>query len=98
MKADQFRQTGEELESFNGYVLASTWLQCSPAEGVGGPFTKSGGRSNLGSDKDDSAAWNADIDAGILWWLEFDRDAYDYASARSTASPLAYPSTRVSSR
>lgn len=81
MKADQLKQTREELERFNGYVLASTWLQCSPAERVGGPFTNPGGQSNLGSGANENAAWNTDIDAihpdaGILWWLEFIRDTY----------------------
>jgi len=81
MKADQLRQTRDELERFNGYVLASTWLQCGPAQGVGGPFTQPGGRSNLGSATDEPAAWNTDIDtidpeAGILWWLEFLRETY----------------------
>jgi arylsulfatase A len=81
MKADQLRQTAEEIERFNGYVLASTWLQCGPAEGIGGPFTDPGGRSRLGSGEDEDAAWNRDIDtvhpdAGILWWLEFVRQRY----------------------
>jgi len=81
MKADQLRQTRDEIEQFNGYVMASTWLQCGPAEGVDGPFTKRGGRSDLGSGDDERAAWNQDIDmihpdAGILWWLEFVRENY----------------------
>jgi len=86
MKEEQLGRTRDELERFNGYVLASTWLQCSPSEGVGGPFTKPGGRSDLGSNDDDGAAWNADIDAihpdaGILWWLEFVRDTYGPATS-----------------
>lgn len=81
MKADQLRQTADEIERFNGYVLASTWLQCGPAEGTGGPFTHPGGRSRLGSGDDEDAAWNREIDAvhpdaGILWWLEFVREHY----------------------
>jgi hypothetical protein len=69
------------LAEFNGYVLASTWLQCGPAAGIHGPFSVPGGRSKLGSDKDERAAWNTDIDAiqsdaGILRWLEFIRDTY----------------------
>lgn len=80
MKADQLKQTREELDKFNGYILASTWLQCSPAEGVNGPFTSPGGHSNLGANGDETAPWSTDIDAihpdaGILWWLEFVRDA-----------------------
>ena len=75
MKANQLRQTRDELTKFSGYVFTSTWLQCSPAEGVGGPFVSFGGRSELGSADDKDAAWNQDIDtlhadAGILWWLE----------------------------
>lgn len=85
MKQEQLRRTRDELTRFNGYVLASTWLQCSPSEGVGGPFTKSGERSDLGSSSDERAPWNTDIDtvhsaAGILWWLEFVRDTYGPAA------------------
>lgn len=81
MKAEQLRRTKDEIDRHNGHVLASTWLQCAPAEGVGGPFTKPGGRSLLGSGTDKGAAWNRDPDrlhpdAGILWWLEFVRERY----------------------
>ncbi len=87
MKEEQLRRTREQVDRFNGYVLASTWLQCGPAEGVGGPFTASGGHSHLGSGADEMAAWNKDIDAihpdaGILWWLEFVRETYGPASPR----------------
>jgi hypothetical protein len=79
MKADQLKRTLDEVTRFSGHVLASTWLQCSPSEGVHGPFTKPGGRSDLGSNAETQASWNQDIDtlhpdAGILWWLEFVRD------------------------
>jgi hypothetical protein len=62
-------------------VLASTWLQCGPRAGVGGPFAHVGGRSVLGSKHNEQAAWNQDIDtihpdAGILWWLEFVREQF----------------------
>jgi hypothetical protein len=81
MKEDQLQRTREEVERFNGHVLASTWLQCGPAGGVNGPFTRPGGRSRLGSGDNQEAAWNTNIDtihpdAGILWWLEFVRDTY----------------------
>ncbi|NLS94599.1 MAG: hypothetical protein GXX96_20785 [Planctomycetaceae bacterium] len=81
MKADQLKQTRDELERFNGYVFAGTWLQCGTAERVGGPFTNPGGRSMLGSGDEEDAAWNTDIDtihpdAGILWWLEFIKESY----------------------
>jgi len=71
----------EQRERYNGYVFASTWLQCGPAQGIDGPFTKPGGRSHLGSNSDAQAAWNTDIDtlhpdAGMLWWLEFVKETY----------------------
>jgi hypothetical protein len=79
MKQQQLQRTDQEIRQHAGHILASTWLQCSPAEDVGGPFTYPGGRSDLGSVADASAAWNQDIDtvvpeAGILWWLEHIRD------------------------
>ena len=81
MKAAQLKATADEIERYNGYVLASTWLQCGPREGVGGPFTRLGGQSDLGPASDENAAWNQQIDtidpdAGILWWMEFIRDTY----------------------
>lgn len=81
MKAAQLKATADEVERYNGYVLASTWLQCGPREGVGGPFTRLGGQSNLGPASDENAAWNRQVDtidpdAGILWWMEFIRDTY----------------------
>jgi hypothetical protein len=81
MKKEQLSATRDNIERYNGYVLASTWIQCGPAEGVNGPFTRLGGRSNLGSNDNEQAAWNIDIDAvspdaGILWWLEFVKENY----------------------
>ena len=78
MKRQQLEATVREMERHNGYVLASTWIQCGPAEGVGGPFVRLGGRSKLGSAEEEGAAWNTDIDtihpdAGILWWMEIGR-------------------------
>lgn len=74
MKEAQLAQTRDGMEKHNGVMLASTWLQCAPGEGVDGPFMKPGGHSNI-QDVD------ADIDtlhpdAGILWWLEYVRDRY----------------------
>lgn len=74
MKATQFAQTRDGMEKRNGILFASTWLQCVPGEGVGGPFARLGGHSNIEN-------VDADIDtlhpaAGILWWMEYVKDRY----------------------
>lgn len=74
MKNNQFAQTRNGYEKYNGHILASTWLQCVPNEGVNGPFMTPGGRSNI-----DDVHANVDTlhpDAGILWWLEHIKDRY----------------------
>lgn len=86
MKQNHLNQTKNEIDEFNGYVFASTWLQCAPTEDVGGPFTNPGGHSNLGSNDNTDAAWNQDIDtihpdAGIKWWLEFVKDNYAFETS-----------------
>jgi hypothetical protein len=94
MKANQLKATRRHLERYNGYALASTWIQCGPSEGVNGPFARLGGRSNLGSSDDEQAAWNEEIDmihpeAGILWWMEFVKETYGpWPSARHA---IVYP-------
>jgi hypothetical protein len=54
MKADQFERTRRGIEDANGYILASTWLQCPP------PFGP-----NMRPEGDGSPE-----KPGILWWLE----------------------------
>jgi len=81
MKANQLKATRQHLELYNGYALASTWIQCGPCEGIDGPFARLGRRSNLGSNDDEHAAWNTAIDtihqdAGVLWWMEFVKETY----------------------
>lgn len=81
MKADQLESMRQQMEQYQGYVFASTWLQCGPTQGIGGPFTTLGGRSNLGANSEAQAAWNKDIntlhpDAGMRWWLEFVKETY----------------------
>jgi hypothetical protein len=81
MQANQLEKTQEQIDTEDGHVLASTWLQCAPAEAVDGPFVRPGGQSELGSGENDEAAWNQDIDtlhpdAGIRWWLEFIQQQY----------------------
>lgn len=55
MKAEQFRDTDEGVAHANGFMLASTWLQCVPPLG---PNQRPGG--------DGSPAH-----PGIRWWLEY---------------------------
>jgi hypothetical protein len=55
-------------------MLASTWLQCAPAEGVGGPFTRPGGHSRI--ENVDLEIDQLHPDAGILWWLEYVKRRY----------------------
>jgi hypothetical protein len=60
MKIDQQRLTRREMEGANGYMLASTWLQCPPPYGP-----------NMRPEGTGTAE-----DPGIRWWLEFMRDTY----------------------
>jgi len=81
MKEEQLDRTANEIKEYNGHVLAGTWLQCGPGEGINGPFCNPGGRSEMGSNNNEDALWNTEIDkiqadAGILWWLEFIRENY----------------------
>lgn len=81
MKREQMEAAAFEIAQFNGYVLASTWLQCGSGENIRGPFASPGGRSCLGSGSRESDQWNMDIDAihpdaGIRWWLEFVKETY----------------------
>jgi PKD repeat protein len=89
MKEAQISQAKSDIGQRNGYVLASTWLQCAPNEGVGGPFHKLGGRSNI-------ADVNANIDtlhpdAGVLWWLEAMKSAYGAWSPPAGSPPANVP-------
>ncbi len=58
MKADQLKQTAAHLSRGEGYMLASTWLQCVAPYG---PNHRPGG---------DGTPHNP----GVKWWLEFLRD------------------------
>jgi len=60
MKANQIAATRRYLDAGDGYLCASTWLQCVPPHG---PNLQPGGRGT----KDDP---------GIRWWLEFVRKTY----------------------
>jgi hypothetical protein len=74
MKRDDIRQTDENITKYNGHMLASTWLQCAPTEGIGGPFARLGGHSDI-SDVDNNID-ELHPDAGILWWMEYVKERY----------------------
>jgi hypothetical protein len=60
MKAEQIKQTKAHLSQGEGYMLASTWLQCVAPHGP---------NQNPGGD-------GSPENPGIKWWLEFLRDTY----------------------
>ncbi|MGB2866383.1 MAG: hypothetical protein WBC05_23845 [Sedimentisphaerales bacterium] len=57
-----------------GYMLASTWIQCAPHEGIGGPFMTPGGQAK-NPDINDNVK-EPQSDAGILWWLQWVKNTY----------------------
>jgi len=74
MKKSQIDAAQDHITNHAGYILASTWIQCAPHEGIRGPFMTAGGRAE-----------NPDIngnvkelqsDAGILWWLQWIKGTY----------------------
>jgi hypothetical protein len=74
MKKSQIDDTLDHIENYAGYLLASTWMQCAPHEGIGGPFMTPGGKA-------ENPAINLNIkelqsDAGILWWLQWVKSKY----------------------
>jgi hypothetical protein len=68
MKQRQITDTFTAIDRNAGYMMASTWLQCVAAEGVGGPFMTPGGRAE--NSAIDENVTRLRPDAGILWWLE----------------------------
>jgi len=74
MKREQIETTDRDIAEYNGHVLASTWLQCPPHEGIGGPFMTPGGRADGPTVDEDVKALRGD--EGVLWWLEHVRDRY----------------------
>jgi hypothetical protein len=67
MKQQQLRETHTAITDHAGYMLASTWLQCPPAERIGGPFMNPGGLAT--GNADEPPLTRVQPDAGILWWL-----------------------------
>jgi hypothetical protein len=74
MKNSQINATRDHVDNFAGYMLASTWIQCAPHEGIGGPFMNPGGRAENPNVNNDVRELQSD--AGILWWLEWIKDEY----------------------
>lgn len=76
MKAHQKTKAISDIENQNGYIMASTWLQCGANEGIGGPFMCPGGNAK------DEQNWDQDPlgavlpDVGIKWWLEHIQNRY----------------------
>ena len=73
-KALAISDAKDAINNNAGYVLASTWLQCGPGQGIGGPFMTPGGYSNVADVNADTTAVNPD--AGVKWWLEAMQAAY----------------------
>jgi hypothetical protein len=74
MKSNQYDQTRDGYENYNGHMLASTWLQCAPGERLDGPFMTPGGRSNIADVN--AGIDNLHPDSGVLWWLEYIKGRY----------------------
>jgi hypothetical protein len=71
MKANQIAETRAHLRKGQGYMLASTWLQCVSHYG---PNHRPGGAGT-------------ESDPGIRWWLEFLRDEYGSYSPPAIRAP-----------
>jgi hypothetical protein len=74
MKKSQIDAARDHIENHAGYMLASTWIQCAPHEGIGGPFMTPGGRSESVNINDDIKELKSDV--GILWWLQWVKSTY----------------------
>ena len=74
MKTAQINQTDSDVKNQNGYMLASTYIQCAPFEGIGGPFMNPGGEANNPNINEDVKKLQSD--AGILWWLKHVKNKY----------------------
>jgi len=74
MKKSQIDAARDHIENYAGYMLASTWIQCAPREGIGGPFMTPGGRAENPAIND--SVKELQSDAGILWWLQWVNSTY----------------------
>ena len=74
MKDSQIDAARDNIANHAGYMLASTWIQCAPHEGIGGPFMTPGRRAESLDINDDIKELQSD--AGILWWLQWIKSTY----------------------
>ena len=74
MKNSQIDAARDYITNHAGYMLASTWIQCAPHEGIGGPFMNPGGKANNPDINDNVNELQSD--AGILWWLQWIKNTY----------------------
>jgi hypothetical protein len=74
MKTLNISDATNAINNNAGYILASTWLQAGPGQGINGPFMSPGGYSNVADVNAAPMAVNAD--AGVKWWLEAMKTAY----------------------
>jgi hypothetical protein len=76
MKTNLKNNTTNGISSDNGWFTASTWIQCGPQAGIGGPFMTPGGYSNY-TDAEVNANFTVlKPDAGIRWYLEWLKTQY----------------------
>jgi len=74
MKESQIDAARDNIANHAGYMLASTWIQCAPHEGIGGPFMAPGGRAENPGINDNIKELQSD--AGIFWWLQWVKSTY----------------------
>ena len=74
MKSSQISAAHNSIDSQNGYMMASTWLQAGPGAGINGPFMHPGGDSNISNVN--SNIDDLHPDAGVLWWLKAMKQTY----------------------
>ena len=74
MKESQIDAARNHITNHAGYMLASTWIQCAPHEGIGGPFMRPGGSAENPDINDNIKELQSD--AGILWWLQWIKSTY----------------------
>ena len=88
MKKAHVKQMDIDIKYRNGFMLASTYLQCAPGEGVGGPFMNPGGEALSEEIHDDVK--KVQSDAGILWWLKYVKAKYgpwDFSTLKTPMKP-----------